>query len=372
MKKTIGLIVNPLAGLGGKSAHKGSDAAHIRDLYRKKGNIDLIHRIRAALLECKDILDMGVHFLTAPEDMGEDILQSLSIPHTVIGQIQTGHTTGQDTEHIASLMAKQGVDCLVFAGGDGTARNMYNALGTTLPVLGLPSGVKMHSPVFTINARAAGTMIRNIITGPMMTGEREVLDIDEEAYRKGQVHTSLYGYLNVCTDANLLQGKKVGGLVHEQSILEEIASRIHDEMKTFQDFNYIIGPGSTTKAIKEYLAIDGSLLGVDVIREGKLLYADATEETILRLMEGKNNKIIITPIGGQGHIFGRGNQQISSKVLQRVPREHIHIVASMQKMATLPRHTVSIDIDDEKVHKSLTGIYRVIVGRHQEVVCRAE
>ena len=213
-----------------------------------------------------------------------------------------------------------GADLILFAGGDGTARDIFNAINGEIPVLGIPAGVKIQSAVFAINPTRAGDIAAKFMKEELTTvQELEVMDIDEEAYRKNRISSKLYGYLKVPYEESLVQGSKEATSGSEEIVLEAIASEVVESMN--KDTLYIIGPGTTTRSIAESLGINKTLLGVDVVENGQLLASDVNEETLLRLVKEKKAKIIVTVIGGQGFILGRGNQQISPEVIKKVGGE---------------------------------------------------
>jgi predicted polyphosphate/ATP-dependent NAD kinase len=231
-------------------------------------------------------------------------------------------------------MLELGVDLILFSVGDGTAKDIYEAINGEIPVLGIPAGVKINSGVYAINPVSAGELAcRYLCEGAVTVKESEVMDINEEAFRDNRISSKLYGYLKVPYEKTLIQGSKEGSSYREEFILEAIAQEIVDDME--DNTVYIIGPGSTTKTIVEKLGLEKTLLGVDVVQVGELLALDANESRILELIEGSKVKIIVTVIGGQGFIFGRGNQQISPEVIRRAGKKNILVVATPEKLASL-------------------------------------
>ena len=215
-------------------------------------------------------------------------------------------------------MARHGVDLLLFAGGDGTARDILDAIGDTTTSLGIPAGVKIHSAVFGATPREAGrAALAFLRDGLGATRMAEVMDIDEDAARQGVAAARLYGYLQVPDDTARLQAAKDGGVESGDRAVKALAAAVAAKMEP--GVTYVMGPGSTIAAVMDELGLDGTLLGVDVVRDRQVVASDAGERQVLDLIEGRDARIVVTVIGGQGHILGRGNQQISPQVVRAAP-----------------------------------------------------
>ena len=267
-------------------------------------------------------------------------------------------------------MVQHGLDLLIFCGGDGTARDVLDAVDQEVPVLGVPTGVKMHSAVFAVNPRAAARVAMGFLSGELPVREAEVMDVDEEAFRAGRLSARLYGYMLVPYEPELVQGTKVASpaTADEEENKLAIARQVVEEMEP--GVIYVVGPGTTTKPILELLGLEKTLLGVDVICDGRLLAKDANEAQILRLVRGRKAKIIVTPIGGQGFIFGRGNQQISPEVIRAVGLDNIIVVATKSKLRGL--RALRVDTGDPELDEALRGYMRVVADYGEEVVMRVE
>lgn len=359
--KKLGLIVNPIAGIGGKVGLKGSDGLEVLAKALKLGA-----KPEAPLraLEClKVIADIKeqIAVITCPKEMGEEAALQAGFPLiTTIGTIESGKTTSLDTVKAAQGMAELGVDLLLFAGGDGTARNIYEAIGNRIPVLGIPAGVKIHSAVYGINPKAAGRAATVFLQGRHTSiREAEVMDIDEEFFRQGRLKAKLYGYLLVPEQKTFMQNVKAGSY-SENEALEGIALEIVSKME--QDVYYVLGPGTTTRSIMHKLKLPKTLLGVDVVLNKRLVAQDVDENQLLQIISGKRAKIIITAIGGQGHIFGRGNQQISPRVIKTAGKENIIVVASKEKLIKLLPAPLIVDTGDAELDRELCGYVRVVTG----------
>ena len=265
-------------------------------------------------------------------------------------------------------MRRLGADLLLFAGGDGMARDVCAAIGggegEPVAALGIPAGVKMHSAVFALTPRRAGETALRFIRGELGVGEAEVMDIDEDAFRAGRVSAALYGYLRVPQDGQAVQAGKSAAAVDERDAARGIGEQVVADMQ--EGVVYIIGPGTTTRAIADVLGIRKTLLGVDAALDGRLIAADANEGDLLRLTRGKPAKIVVGVIGGQGYVFGRGNQQISARVIRRVIRQAgaggVIVAATRGKLLALGGKPLLVDTGDSALDRELSGYVSVITG----------
>lgn len=365
--KRPGLIVNPIAGMGGRVGLKGSDGAETQRRARELGaTLTSPSRAVEALRRMRSLMEQ-VELVTYPREMGEDEARQVGFNPTVIGEITPGKTTAADTKAAAADMLRLGVDLILFAGGDGTARDICEAVDGKVPVLGIPAGVKIHSSVFAITPASAGDLALKYLKDEATSlREREVMDIDEEAFRENRVSAKLYGYLRVPHEEDLMQTSKEATATQEESSLNGIATDIVDQMD--RDTLYIIGPGSTTKAIASRLGVEKTLLGVDVVRGRELVAKDVNENQLLEVIKGRRAKIVVTVIGGQGFIFGRGNQQISPKVIRAVGKENILVVATPSKLAALRGKPLLVDTGDTGLDEELSGYIRVVTDYGRRVV----
>jgi predicted polyphosphate/ATP-dependent NAD kinase len=368
----LGLIVNPVAGIGGRVGLKGSDGAGVQRRALELGAVpQSLNRAIQALERIKPIDDLEI--ITYPGEMGEDAARACGFEPTVIGSITPGETTPEDTRRAAREMLRLNVDLLLFAGGDGTARDIYNAVGDGIPVLGIPAGVKIHSAVFATNPINAGDLAVLVLQGRVSNlREAEVMDIDEDAFRRGVVSAKLYGYLKVPFQRRLVQGLKTPSSPGEVASMRAIAYDVVGKME--DACLYIIGPGTTTRAITSRLGLNKTLIGVDAVLGGELVAADVNESQLLKLVGGRRAKIIVTPIGGQGCIFGRGNQQISPRVIKKVladddrPKGRIVVVSTPGKIHALGGRPLWVDTGDRELDEMLSGYIRVITGYREQIV----
>ncbi len=297
--------------------------------------------------------------------MGESETVEADLEPNIIARVSE-HSSAQDTKDAASRLAELEVDLLLFVGGDGTARDILDAIDGRVPVVGVPAGVKMHSAVFAVTPQQAGRVAIEYLVNGLPTREAEVMDVDEEAYRQGRLSAKLYGYIRTPYLESMMQGVKTTSYGSDEDEQQKSIAKYIDEAMQ-HDILYILGPGTTVRAISKYLKLEKTLLGVDVIRNKTLLMKDANENQILDLLSSKA-KIIITPIGGQAYVFGRGNQQISPTVIRKVGKDNIVIVATKNKIQNLARRRLLVDTGDPSLDLFLRGYVRVITDYREETV----
>lgn len=365
-KLKVGLIVNPYAGIGGAVALKGSDGDQVVDeAIRRGAQPRALQRVHLCLQQLKPVEEFLQWFCWG-DDMGATSLQQEGYACSVIGAAKHSHTSAQDTIEAAKSLKEQGVDLILFAGGDGTARDIVDAIGTSIPALGIPAGVKIHSGVYAVHAKGAAEIIQKMIRGELVSvQEMEVRDIDEEAFRHGQVRASRFGELLVPAEERYLQHVKCGGKEVEALVLQEISHYLIEQFES--DQLIILGPGTTTKAVADAMGLEKTLLGVDLILNEEVVQQDATELEILHWLEKYPAKIIVTLIGGQGHIFGRGNHQISPDVIEKAGKESITVISTKTKLKELEGRPLLVDTWDEKVNQILSGYLPVVTG-YEDVV----
>jgi predicted polyphosphate/ATP-dependent NAD kinase len=332
--KTIGLIVNPVAGMGGAVGLKGTDGKAIVNRARSLGAKPVAPARAKAFLSELTLVKNGVRLLVGAGSMGEDEAKSCGFACKVLGK-RKKETSAEDTTTVAKHMVDAGVALVVFCGGDGTARDVLKAVGTSLPVLGVPTGVKMHSAVFAVNPQAAARVVMRFLYEALPLREAEVMDVDEKAFREGRVSAELYGYVLAPYEPHLIQANKVASPMTESELRNHVAIGLYIIENMKPDIIYIIGPGTTTRTIGDLLDAKKTLLGVDLLCNKKMVANDVNEEQILEAIDGKPAQIIVTPIGGQGFIFGRGNQQISPEVIRRVGLDNVIVVATESKLRNL-------------------------------------
>ncbi|WP_298441176.1 ATP-NAD kinase family protein [uncultured Ferrimonas sp.] len=369
----LGLIVNPVAGLGGTVALKGSDNVAQQALAlgaTPKAALRMEQALQGLLPERERLT-----IYSASDGMGAELAQQLgfaceAVHHPQARSEEGAHpamTAANDTVLAAQKMVALGVDLLLFAGGDGTARDVYRAVGSKQAVLGVPAGVKIHSGVYAITPKAAGIVAAQMVRGELVSvTDAEVRDIDESAFRQGQVKARYYGEMMVPEALRFLQATKQGGRECEALVLDDIAAEVVEQLD--DDYQYIIGSGSTVAAVMTELGLDNTLLGVDLVQAGKLLGRDLNAQQLLAACATVPTKLLITLIGGQGHLFGRGNQQLSPELLRLLGRDNIQVIATKNKLTALAGRPLLADTGDEQLNAELAGHYRIITGYRDAVL----
>jgi predicted polyphosphate/ATP-dependent NAD kinase len=363
MSKRLGLIVNPVAGMGGSVGLKGTDGRIYHKALELGAEPVTPARTQELLSHIKHRNDISL--LVAPGKMGEQHIDGLHLPFEVVGEIGEV-TSARDTKRIARQMLDRGIDLLIFVGGDGTARDICDAVGDRLPVVGVPAGVKVFSAAFAVSARAAAEMVDAFLKGTEVI-EEEVLDIDEDAFRQDRLASKLYGYLLVPEVRRSLQPGKAASSVSKASMQskQEIAAHIVERMDS--ETLLLLGPGTTLRAITDQLGLSKTLLGVDAVAGRALLGKDLNERGILALLERYDKrKILVTPIGGNGFILGRGSKQFTPTVVRQVGTDNVMVVGTRAKLSQLD--CLRIDTGDAELDEMLSGYMEVTVGRGEAML----
>lgn len=372
---TFGLIINPYAGIGGSVGLKGSDGDDVVAEALKRGaQQKAMERTLIALQGLREFKDQ-CRFVTCPGDMGEGVLQALGLDYQVLDVVvPDGRSSAEDTRLAAQKMAQQPVDILVFAGGDGTARDIYSALQAAehddIAVLGIPAGVKIHSGVYGVSPSASGEVLKGLIQGQLIDiKESEVRDLDEEAFRRNIVRARHYGEMRVPQLGHFVQSVKQGGVESEELVLADIGAYLAEEIEQQPDTLFLIGSGKTTLAVMDELGLEHTLLGVDAVFNGELVAVDINEQHILKLLEQyPRRQAILSVMGGQGHIVGRGNQQFSADVLRLIGKENIRLISTKTKIQALQGRPLLIDSGDVELDHHWSGSIEIITGYRDHIV----
>ena len=359
--------------MGGRVGLKGSDGKKIYNTALALGAVPVSPKRTCEALSVLSGIENKIELFTYPCEMGqyEAVLSGLS--PKVIGSIQKGKTTPEDTIKAARDLEKTGVDLLVFTGGDGTARNIHDAVSDRLTVIGIPAGVKIHSGVYAASPLKAARLIMDFVAKPgkIALQTAEVMDIDEEMVRQDKVSAKLYGYMKIPYERGLNQSSKAGSNPRDEAYQEEIALDVLHNMEP--NVIYLVSAGTTTKAVMDKLNVKGTLLGIDAVKNRQVISADLNEAGILNLLAREPDtpfKIIITVIGRQGYIFGRGNQQLSPSVIRSVGKENIILIATTNKLFSLNGEPFLVDTGDPELDKELEGYVRVTTGFGKQHIYR--
>jgi predicted polyphosphate/ATP-dependent NAD kinase len=351
MALKIGFVVNPIAGMGGRVGLKGTD-----------GVVDKAKELGAKAVAPKKAIEMlgdflsnytdDVFWVTCSKEMGYNELKKAGAKNIEIIYDSKKNLTGsEDTQKACKIFLEKNVDIIVFCGGDGTARDVFSAVKNKIPILGVPSGVKMHSAVFGINTEASAKMLHEFINNRLTIGDAEIMDLDEVRYRKGEWNIKLFGVAKGIVEPTYIQvGKATFESVSDNAIKDELAEHIEDELKENSDFLYLFGSGGTIEYIAEKLGFKNTLLGIDAVYNGQVVGLDLNEEKILKLLDKyPKTKVILSPIGAQGFILGRGNLQLSPRVIKKIGLDNIIVVSTPSKLASTPK--IRVDTGDKKLDK---------------------
>lgn len=365
----LGIIVNPLAGIGGPAALKGSDGAATVAEARARGARPEAPLRAERTLQALAARVGPAELLAAPGAMGADLARRVGFSVKATSRSAPSETSALDTRVAATAMRDADVGLLLFAGGDGTARDIHDAIGDQLPLLGIPAGVKMHSGVFAHSpeaaARAAEAALRNGPSLPLRGAD--IADVDEQAARDGRVASILYGSVRVPDLPRLVLPTKAGSPAQPGAELQALCREIADTLEP--SCLYLFGPGSTTAMVLAALGARGTLLGVDAVLDGRVVGKDLTESQTLALLDTHlDSRLVVGLVGGQGMLFGRGNRQLTAAVLSRVGADRITVLSAADKLLALTPPTLWVDTGDPVLDKHLSGYIRVRVGPRQQII----
>ena len=359
----LGLIVNPVAGVGGPAGLAGSDGAAVQRTAAERGAVSRAADRALAALAVVAAAGPGVSVLTASGPMGEDVVRQAGLDPVVV--YTSGEPTSPaDTSAAARALADAGASLVLFAGGDGTARDVAAALTADVAALGIPAGVKMYSPVFGVSPRAAGGVAAAWLASEGGRGlpvqQREVLDVDEEELHRVRVEPRLFGTLAVPHRPGRTQARKAATPAGEEAAVRGAARAAASVMQP--GVRYLLGPGGTMTELARVLGVPKSPLGVDVVLDGRIVQSRASEAELLDELRRGPATAVITVIGGQGFLLGRGNQQLSARVIRAIGDDPLLVVAPEQKLIDLGGRPLLVDTGDAEVDAALAGFARVITG----------
>lgn len=364
----IGLLINPVAGLGGAVGLKGTDGPGTLADALLRGAVALSgERARRAMAQLAD-REPGTAITTVSGKMGADWLNGLALTLD-IRSLPEVSGTARDTHQAVSMLAD--CDLIAFAGGDGTARDVAGCLRPEAALLGIPSGVKMHSGIFAISPEAAGAVLADIVAAPdriSWDDAAEIMDIDEAELRAGHLSPKLFSHARTPVSRNRIQASKGGPRRDWSDALSGAAAEIVAEMDP--DTLYIVGPGTSAGTVIRAAGFDPTVLGIDAIKSGKLVARDACADNLEALATGGPVRIVLGVTGKQGFLLGRGNQQISPKVIRKSGRDGLIIIAAEDKLAALAQPHLWVETGDPKLDEDLAGFVRVRTGHGREMIMR--
>ncbi|HEX7300008.1 MAG TPA: ATP-NAD kinase family protein [Solirubrobacteraceae bacterium] len=375
--RRLGLVVNPIAGMGGRVALKGTDGELALRLARERGAVPVAPERAGRALRRLVAGGPPLHVLAAPGTMGADLAATagLDVETTAPPSAPGRDTRPADTRNAVAEMRERAVDLLLFAGGDGTARDIVDTIGADLPLVGVPTGVKMHSGVFAATPDAAGAAASAYLRdpGPGALREAEIADVDEDAARHDRVAARLYGSALVPRQPNLMLGAKTPSTASADAALDALCAQVAATLPRGR--LTLLGPGTTTARVLAHLGLRGTLLGVDAVRDGTLVAPDLDEAGVLALLDeadgdGDGALLLSGVVGGQGSLFGRGNQQLSPRVLRRLGRDRIEVLAAADKLLHLSPPRLRVDTGDDEVDAELSGYLQVRVAPGRTIVMK--
>ena len=375
--KTIGLIVNPVAGMGGRVGLKGTDG--VVDEAVKRGATpvapDKATLMLRALREARDVYGAGfqLKWKTAGGLMGE---RELLDAGWALGEFEVVYrppttSSSADTRAACEVLMGLMTDLILFCGGDGTARDIFETVGVSIPILGIPAGVKMHSGVFGVNPVIVSEIMQEFLDDRLRTSLVEIMDLDEDLYRKGQWKVRLFGQARTPHEPNYIQaGKLMIESESDDEVKEGIAEHVQDKLGAMGDRLWILGSGSTLETIAKRLHIEKTLLGVDAVLGGQVVARDANERTLLGLLDRYPKAVLVlSPIGAQGFVLGRGNLQLSPEVIRKIGLDNIIITATPSKLARTP--VLRVDTGDADLDRELDGRSFFVVTGYRQVTLRS-
>ena len=338
----LGLLVNPDAGLGGRLGLKGSDGQ--AEIARSRGAQDRSGPRMRIMLDhlvaiSKESLD-GIQWYLSEGRMGTDWIPPTISPFGIIHSSNSS-TDANDTSQLVASLIDSDIDLLIYAGGDGTTRDVVAALSQygrpELPIIGVPTGVKMHSGCFASSPKAAAEVLSSWLEGDLLLSSTEVLDLDEDLYREGKWVVRLYAEAITPASPRWMQGSKMRVEASgEEEVIQGLAEHVRETLIDDQ-MMIIWGSGGTLRTIGGILGFELNTLGIDITLGTNIVASDLNEKEILAALEGHQGDVILllSPMGGQGFLIGRGNLQLSPDVLRMIGVDRVLGIVTPAKMLTL-------------------------------------
>ncbi len=313
--RKIAFFINPRAGEGKKLGLKSSDDIPQADYSESESTI--IGRNFVSSITFPE----SVHLIMPDFEIykSDGFMQ---FPYTLV-KGWNNPSSSADTKNFAKKAISEGAELLVFVGGDGTARDLLDAVGHAVPVIGVPAGIKMYSSVFAYTWMDAVKELEFFLSNSVKFEDKEILDYDFKEDR-----LKLFGEMSGIQSKTYNQDPKQ---VFASTDISSLGYGIAADMSS--EISYIIGPGSTCNSILEALGVPGTdLLNFKIVKNRRVVKSRAGEEDILAAMKDGNYRLIISPIGGMGILVGRGNYELSDRVLTELRPENLIIVATREKM----------------------------------------
>jgi predicted polyphosphate/ATP-dependent NAD kinase len=373
----IGFLINPIAGMGGRVGLKGTD--EVEEEARRLGALpsaparalEMLRVLKGRL--SSELSPPAIEWLTASGAMGADGLAEAGFESRRILHVFREPSRREDTEAVAKRCLQENAEIIVFCGGDGTARDIASVAGKAAPLLGVPAGVKMYSGVFGITPAKTAELLLGFIEGELGTAPVEILDLDEERYRKGEWVVRLYSAALTPYEPSLTQQSKLVSASGESEVKGEIARYLREQIEAEPATLFLLGPGTTVQTVAQEFHIEKTLLGVDALVNGRLVERDLNEQGILRLLDAYARcRLILSPIGAQGFVLGRGNLQLSPAVIRRIGTDNLIVVATPAKLARIS--ALRFDTQDHALDAELmkAGYLSVMIGYRRRRLVRAE
>ena len=351
MNSKIGFLVNPIAGMGGKVGLKGTDGV-FKEAVKLGAKPIAPGKAEETLNEYLNEYSKNnnIRWFACSGIMGGNELKNVGIKNIeIIGDSSCENTSSGDTKETCKKLLEKNVDLILFCGGDGTARDVFEIVDNKIPILGIPSGVKMHSGVFGVNTSATAKMLHEFVNGRLTIGDAEIMDLDEDLYRRGKWNIRLFGIAKGIVEPTYVQvGKSCYESVSDDEIKDELTEHIVDEIERCADYLFLFGSGGTIEYIARKMNLDNTLLGIDAVYDKKIVGKDLNEEGLLKLLDNySKTKVILSPIGAQGFILGRGNLQLSPKVIRRIGLDNIIVISTPSKLVSTP--IIRVDTGDREL-----------------------
>ena len=370
----VGFLINPIAGMGGAVGLKGTDGPLYLEALRRGARPEAHLRALRFLKRCLEIglfNSKDVTFIVANGVMGckyfielgisEDSFKCLGIP-------KRDSTTSDDTKACVREFIKYGVDVIVFVGGDGTARDIIEVTKGEVPLIGVPAGVKMYSACFAVSPESAADLLNLFIKNQASINYVDIVDVDEYSiFASDRLRLRTYGKSLAISHKYLVTSSKE--LIRGDEVDKEGIAEYFIEEYFRHDVPYILGPGSTVKYIADKLGVPKTLLGFDAVLGKRLIGKDLSEKDILYIISNYGIPyVVLSVIGGQGFIIGRGNKQLTARVLRIIGKNRIIVVATKAKL--LHHKYLLIETGDIELDEKLSGYWRVITGYREETIVR--